>query len=63
VHGQQQALRVSEDSSKLNTSFIERLNLTVQQGSDIWVAEQRVTPGGRNPLRITWSCFAVTAIS
>jgi IS1 family transposase len=29
----EQALRVSEDSSKLNTSFIERLNLTIRQGS------------------------------
>jgi IS1 family transposase len=28
----EQALRVSEDSSKLNTSFIERLNLTIRQG-------------------------------
>jgi hypothetical protein len=26
-------LRDSEDSSKLNTSFIERLNLTIRQGS------------------------------
>jgi len=26
-------LRNSEDSSKLNTSFIERLNLTIRQGS------------------------------
>jgi transposase-like protein/IS1 family transposase len=29
----EQALRNSEDSSKLNTSFIERLNLTIRQGS------------------------------
>jgi IS1 family transposase len=29
----QEALRNSEDSSKLNTSFIERLNLTIRQGS------------------------------
>jgi hypothetical protein len=29
----EQALRDSEDSSKLNTSFIERLNLTMRQGS------------------------------
>ena len=28
-----QALRDSEDSSKLNTSFIERLNLKIRQGS------------------------------
>jgi hypothetical protein len=27
------ALSYSEDSSKLNTSFIERLNLTIRQGS------------------------------
>jgi IS1 family transposase len=33
VWGLQQALRDSEDSSKLNTSFIERLNLTIRQGS------------------------------
>ncbi len=31
--GLQQALRDSEDSSKLNTSFVERLNLTIRQGS------------------------------
>jgi hypothetical protein len=29
----EQALHDSEDSSKLNTSFIERLNLTIRQGS------------------------------
>ena len=28
-----QALRNSEDSGKLNTSFVERLNLTIRQGS------------------------------
>jgi len=28
-----QALRASEDSVKLNTSFVERLNLTIRQGS------------------------------
>lgn len=27
------ALRYSEDSSKLNTSFVERLNLTIRRGS------------------------------
>jgi len=31
--GLQQALRNSEDSAKLNTSFVERLNLTIRQGS------------------------------
>jgi hypothetical protein len=29
----EQALRSSEDSAKLNTSFVERLNLTLRQGS------------------------------
>src|SRR5262249_32776633 len=29
----QQALQESEDSVKLNTSFVERLNLTIRQGS------------------------------
>ena len=29
----EQALRDSEDSLKLNTSFVERLNLTIRQGS------------------------------
>jgi hypothetical protein len=29
----EQALHDSEDSMKLNTSFVERLNLTIQQGS------------------------------
>ena len=29
----EQALRESEDSVKLNTSFVERLNLTIRQGS------------------------------
>ena len=28
-----ETLRDSEDSSKLNTSFVERLNLTIRQGS------------------------------
>jgi IS1 family transposase len=28
----EQALRNSEDSAKLNTSFVERLNLTIRQG-------------------------------
>ncbi len=31
--GLQQALSDSEDSSKLNTSFVERLSLTIRQGS------------------------------
>jgi hypothetical protein len=30
----EQALRDSEDSVKLNTSFVERLNLTIRQGSE-----------------------------
>ena len=29
----EQALQDSEDSGKLNTSFVERLNLTIRQGS------------------------------
>ena len=29
----EQALRNSEDSGKLNTSFVERLNLTIRKGS------------------------------
>ena len=29
----EETLRDSEDSSKLNTSFVERLNLTIRQGS------------------------------
>jgi len=29
----EETLRASEDSSKLNTSFVERLNLTIRQGS------------------------------
>jgi len=29
----EERLRESEDSSKLNTSFVERLNLTIRQGS------------------------------
>ena len=28
----EEALRSSEDSAKLNTSFVERLNLTIRQG-------------------------------
>ena len=31
--GLKQALRYSEDSGKLNISFVERLNLTIRQGS------------------------------
>ena len=29
----EEALRNSEDSSTLNTSFLERMNLTIRQGS------------------------------
>jgi IS1 family transposase len=41
-----QALRNSEDSLKLNTSFVERLNLTIRQGSSYL--------GGRTLCQARW---------
>jgi hypothetical protein len=50
-----QALRNSEDSVTLNTSFVERLNLTIRQGSSYLVDERSVRPGGSNISKIIWS--------
>ncbi len=41
----EQLLFESEDSSTINTSFIERLNLTIRRAVRIWGAGQPVIPG------------------
>ena len=53
----EERLRDSEDSSKLNTSFVERLNLTIFLGG------RCTTRDGRSVSKITWSCFAATTTS
>jgi len=40
----EEMLRDSEDSSKLNTSFVERLNLTIRQGSAYLAADAMLCP-------------------
>ena len=50
-----QALGNSEDSVTLNTSFVERLNLTIRQARRVWVDERSVRPGGSNISTIIWS--------
>ncbi len=59
----QQALRNSEDSAKLNTSFLERLNLRFEKADRIWVDEPSVRPGGRDVSKITSSCSAAITTS
>jgi hypothetical protein len=54
----EETLRDSEDSSKLNTSFVERLNLTIRQGSAYLFGGRSTTRDGRSVSKITWSCFA-----
>jgi hypothetical protein len=39
----EETLRDSEDSSKLNTSFVERLNLTIRQGS-VYLFRRTILP-------------------
>jgi hypothetical protein len=58
----EEALQDSEDSMKLNTSFVERLNLTIRRVRHILAAGRSVMREGRNNLKITWSCFAAIAI-
>jgi hypothetical protein len=59
----EETLRDSEDSSKLNTSFIERLNLTIRQARPIFFGGRYATLDGRSVSKITWSCFAAITIS
>jgi transposase-like protein/IS1 family transposase len=59
----EETLRDSEDSSKLNTSFVERLNLTIRQARPIFLGGRSATPAGRSVSKITWSCFAATTTS
>ncbi len=48
---------------KLNTSFVERLNLTIRQGSSYLGDERFVKPDGRNVSKITSSCSAAITTS
>jgi transposase-like protein/IS1 family transposase len=59
----ERALRESEDSAKLNTSFVERLNLTIRQGSAYLGRRRYAKPGGRNVSKITSSCSAAITTS
>ena len=59
----EQALQDSEDSVKINTSFVERLNLTIRQGSAYLASRRSVMLDGRNNLKITWSCSAAITTS
>ncbi len=55
--GLKQALWNSEDSVKLKTSFVERLNLTIRQGS-AYLGRRTIRFDGRNISTITSSCSA-----
>jgi hypothetical protein len=59
------ALWDSEDSVKLNTSFVERLNLTIRQGSRIWVDERPMPPRPSNSLFAMkrWDDFCFTPLA
>jgi hypothetical protein len=60
----EEKLQRSEDSSTLNTSFIERLNLTIRQGSAYFVGGRYVTPAGSNVWKGIWNyCGAITISS
>jgi hypothetical protein len=60
----EETLRDSEDSSKLNTSFVERLNLTIRQGSALSFSGGRsATRDGRSAPTITCRCFAAITTS
>ena len=58
------ALERSEDSTKLNTSFIERLNLTIRQGSAyLNRSDRRAMHVRARVWSSTWSCSAATTTS
>jgi hypothetical protein len=59
----EEGLRKSEDSSKLNTSFVERLNLTIRQGSAYLFRRTICYLVGRSASEGTLSCFAATTTS
>ncbi len=60
----EQAWRNSEDSTKLNTSYVERLNLTIRQGSAYLVRRTIVTRGRSSVWKIISSCCdAITTFS
>jgi hypothetical protein len=58
----EETLRNSEDSSKLNTSFVERLNLTIRQGSAYLFRRTLYHARWKNRSKSTSSYFAVTTI-
>jgi hypothetical protein len=59
----EETLRNSEDSSKLNTSLVERLSLTSRLGSAHLFGGRSTRRDGRSVSKITWSCFAATTTS
>jgi transposase-like protein/IS1 family transposase len=59
----QQALQQSEDSVKLNTSFVERLNLTIRQGSACLGRRTICQARRRSISKITSSCSVVITTS
>jgi hypothetical protein len=59
----EETLRNSEDSSKLNMSFVERLNLTIRLGSAYLFRRTLYHARWRCVSRSTWSCFAAATTS
>ena len=58
------ALWASEDSETLNTSFVERLNLTIRQGSAYFCAvDRRAMPDAKSGSAGTWSSCGVITTS
>jgi hypothetical protein len=54
----------SENSERLNMSFIERLNLTIRQGSAYHCRRRTSYARSRSVWRLTWSCCdAITTSS
>ena len=59
-----EALLESEDSETLNTSFVERLNLTIRQDRRICAGGRRVTPDAKtSSVRTLSSCVVITTSS
>ena len=58
-----EALSLSEDSTWLNTAFVERLKLTLRQGCAYLNRRPRAIPGATNGWRIRLSCFVAATTS
>ena len=59
----EERLRDSEDSSKLNTSFVERLISRSDKAQPIFLGGRYARRDGRSVSKITWSCFAAITTS